>query len=95
MTEAFRTSDEFDEHAHQLYNQGRYDDALSLLREGLAVYPNAVELHVGMAYAHLAREEYAWARRSFELAVTLDPEHGYAARALSHAEHELAAEAAR
>ena len=28
-----------------------------------------------MAYAQLAREEYAWARRSFEEALVLDPEH--------------------
>ena len=39
MSEAFRSSDEFDEQAHQLYNEGRYDEALDLLREGLALYP--------------------------------------------------------
>ncbi len=75
MAEAFRSSDEFDEQAHQLYNEGRYDEALTLLQEGLHLYPNAVELHVGAAYAYLAREEYAWARRSFETALGLDPDH--------------------
>ncbi|HEX5386878.1 MAG TPA: tetratricopeptide repeat protein [Gemmatimonadales bacterium] len=75
MSDAFRTSDDFDEQAHQLYNDGRYDDALALLNEGLSLYPNAVELHVGTAYAHLAREEYAWARRSFERALAIDPDH--------------------
>src|SRR5438445_468418 len=35
----------------------------------------AHELHVGMGYARLAREEYLWARRGFEEAVGLDPEH--------------------
>ena len=34
--------------------------------EGLSLYPHAVELHVGMGYARLAREEYAWARRAFD-----------------------------
>jgi tetratricopeptide (TPR) repeat protein len=34
-----------------------------------------VDLHVGVGYARLAREEYAWARRSFEEALVLDPEH--------------------
>jgi tetratricopeptide (TPR) repeat protein len=75
MSESFLSSDEYDENAHSLYNEGRYDEALDLLRVGVTLYPNAVELHVGMAYAYLAREEYAWARRSFDRAVTRDPDH--------------------
>jgi tetratricopeptide (TPR) repeat protein len=75
MSDAFRSSDEFDEQAHQLYNEGRYDDAMGVLREGISLYPNAVELHVGLAYAYLAREEFAWARRAFESALVLDPDH--------------------
>ena len=57
MPERFLSSDDYDEHAHQLYNEGRFDEALDLLQEGLQLYPNAVELHVGMAYAYLARED--------------------------------------
>jgi Tfp pilus assembly protein PilF len=75
MSDGFRSSDDFDEQAHQLYNEGRYDEALALLMEGLTLYPHAVELHIGMAYAFLAREDYAWARRSFERALALDPDH--------------------
>lgn len=75
MSDAFLSSDEYDEHAHQLYNEGRYDEALALLKEGLSLYPHAVDLHVGNAYAQLAREEYGWARRSFETAVMLEPDH--------------------
>lgn len=75
MSDAFRSSDDFDEQAHQLYNEARYDDAVALLREGLSLYPHAVELHIGLGYAQLAREEYGWARRSFERALTLDPDH--------------------
>ena len=75
MPTPFLSSEEYDERAHQLYNEGQYDEALDVLREGLALYPHAVELHVGVAYARLAREEYAWARRSFEEALVLDPEH--------------------
>lgn len=75
MSDAFRSSDEFDEQAHQLYNQGRYDEALETLKDGLALYPNAVELHVGQGYAHFARDEYAWSRRAFDRALTLDPDH--------------------
>jgi tetratricopeptide (TPR) repeat protein len=75
MPDRFLSSDDYDEHAHQLYNEGRFDEALELLHEGTQLYPNAVELHVGMAYAFLAREDYAWARRSFERALALDPDH--------------------
>lgn len=75
MATPFLSSEEYDERAHQLYNDGQYDDALVVLREGLTLYPNSVELHVGVGYAHLAREEYAWARQSFEQALVLEPEH--------------------
>jgi tetratricopeptide (TPR) repeat protein len=75
MSDAFLSSDDFDEQAHHLYNEGRYDEALTVLKEGIALYPHAVELHIGRAYAHLAREEYAWSRRSFEHALALDPDH--------------------
>ena len=75
MPTPFLSSEEYDERAHQLYNEGQYEEALQVLREGLALYPNAVELHIGVGYAQLAREEFAWARRSFEDALVLEPEH--------------------
>jgi len=75
MSDPFLSSDEYDERAHQLYNEGQYDDAIDTLREGLGLYPHSVELHVGMGYARLAREEFAWARRAFEEARGLDPDH--------------------
>jgi Flp pilus assembly protein TadD len=75
MSSSFLSSEEYDERAHQQYNEGNYDGALATLHEGLALYPNAVELHVGVGYARLARDEFAWARRSFEEALVLDPEH--------------------
>src|SRR5256885_8843353 len=75
MSEPFLSSDDYDERAHQLYNEAHYDAALEVLREGLGLYPHTVELHVGMGYARLAREEYLWARRAFEEAIGLDPDH--------------------
>lgn len=75
MPERFLSSEEYDEQAHKLYNDGDYKGALAMLKEGLSLYPNAVELYVGLGYARLAREEYAWARRAFERAVVLDPGH--------------------
>ena len=73
--EPFLSSDEYDDRAHQLYNEGQYDDAIEVLRDGLSLYPTAVELHVGMGYARLAREEFAWARRAFDEALSLDGDH--------------------
>ncbi|MGH7665290.1 MAG: tetratricopeptide repeat protein [Gemmatimonadaceae bacterium] len=75
MSTPFLSSEEYDERAHQLYNEAHYDEALDVLREGLSLYPNSVELHIGVGYARLAREEYAWARRSFEESLALEPEH--------------------
>ena len=75
MPPRFLSSEEYDEQAHRLYNEGDYDGALEVLREGLALYPEAVDLYVGMGYARLAREEFAWARRSFEHALLLDSRH--------------------
>jgi Flp pilus assembly protein TadD len=75
MLDRFWSSEEYDERAHTLYNEGDYDGALETLKEGLALYPNAVELYVGLGHARLAREEFAWARLAFERALILDPEH--------------------
>ncbi len=75
MSSNFLSPEEYDERAHQLYNEGDYDGALEVLREGLGIYPGAVELHIGVGYARLAREEYAWARRAFEESLVLDGEH--------------------
>jgi tetratricopeptide (TPR) repeat protein len=75
MPEPFLSSDDYDERAHQFYNEGQYDEAITLLREGLGLYPHAIELYVGMGYARLAREEFAWARRAFSEALSFDPDH--------------------
>ncbi|MGI8496666.1 MAG: tetratricopeptide repeat protein [Gemmatimonadaceae bacterium] len=75
MPTPFLSSEEYDERAHQLYNDGQYDEALDVLRDGLSLYPNSVELHIGVGYARLAREEFAWARQSFEKSLVLDPDH--------------------
>lgn len=75
MPEGFLSSEEYDEQAHKLYNDGDYEGALEMLKEGLSLYPNAVELYVGLGYARLAREEFAWARHAFERAVVLEPAH--------------------
>lgn len=75
MTYSFLSSEEFDERAHQHYDAGEYDEALAVLKEGLRRYPDAVDLHVGLGYVRLAREEYVWAHRCFSEALALDGEH--------------------
>ena len=75
MAERFLSSEEYDEQAHKLYNDGDYEAALEMLKEGLSLYPNAVELYVGLGYARFAREEFAWARQAYERALVLDPAH--------------------
>jgi tetratricopeptide (TPR) repeat protein len=75
MPTPFLSSEEYDERAHKQYDRGDYETALSTLKEGLQLYPHSVELHVGLGYTRLAREEFAWARQAFETALILDPEH--------------------
>ncbi|MFQ5703429.1 MAG: tetratricopeptide repeat protein [Gemmatimonadales bacterium] len=75
MSDPFLSSEDYSERAHTFYNEGRYEEALDVLRNGLELYPFSVDLHVGAAYARLARDEFAWARRSFEEALALDPDH--------------------
>jgi len=75
MGPSFLSAEEFDERAHRLYEAGDYDDALDVLREGLRHHSDSVLLHVGMGYVRIAREEYAWARISFETALESDPEY--------------------
>jgi tetratricopeptide (TPR) repeat protein len=75
MGTSFLSSEEYDELAHRHYDAGEYDEALGVLREGLAQYPESVLLQVGLGYTRVAREEYAWARQCFERALELDPEY--------------------
>jgi Flp pilus assembly protein TadD len=75
MANPFLSSEEYDERAHRLYDDGEYDSALETLKEGLELYPHSVELYIGLGYTRLAREEFAWARHAFEQALILDPEH--------------------
>ena len=37
MAERFLSSEEYDEHAHKLYNDGDYEAALEMLKEGLSL----------------------------------------------------------
>ncbi len=75
MPPRFLSPEEYDEQAHRLYNEGDYDGALEILKEGVQLYPESGELCVGMGYARLAREEFAWARRAFERSLVLDARH--------------------
>ena len=62
MATPFLSSEEYDERAHELYNEGSYDAALDVLREGLNLYPRSVGLQIGVGFARHAREASAWAR---------------------------------
>lgn len=75
MANPFLSSEEYDERAHRMYDNGDYEGALETLKEGIQLYPHSVELYVGLGYTRLAREEYAWARQDFERALVLDGDH--------------------
>ena len=75
MPAPFLSSEEYDERAHRQYDSGDYDAALETLKEGLQLYPSSVDLHVGLGYTRLAREEFVLAKAAFEQGMILDPEH--------------------
>jgi Flp pilus assembly protein TadD len=75
MTPPFLSAEEYDEQAHRHYDDGDYDAALEVLRDGLRAHADSVLLQVGMGYVRIAREEFAWARRSFERALELDADY--------------------
>ena len=75
MTPEFWTCEQYDREAQRLYEVGDYAAALELLKEGMALYPGSPELFVSIGYTRLAREEFAWARRSFEAALQREPDH--------------------
>lgn len=73
MATPFLDPEEYDEQAHHLYQMGEYDRALELLKEGLSLYPNSLELLLGLGYTRLAREEFVWAKIAFERALAIEP----------------------
>jgi tetratricopeptide (TPR) repeat protein len=75
MATPFLSSEEYDERAHRLYDEGDFEAALETLNDGVRLYPHSVELYVGLGYTRLAREEYVWAKQAFQRALVLDPEH--------------------
>jgi len=75
MRREFWGADEFDDRARDLYEDGHFERARELVREGLEAHPEAVELHISLGYVHLALESYAWARGAFHTALELEPDH--------------------
>ncbi len=73
ISDPFLSSDDYADRAHRFYTDGRYDDALDVLRDAIQIFPQAAELHVGLAYARMARDEIAWALQSFNEALALEP----------------------
>ena len=67
------SSDDYAERAHRHYTDGQYDDAIDVILEALETFPLAAELHIGLGYARLARDEFAWARYAFNEALALEP----------------------
>lgn len=73
IPDPFLSSDDYADRAHRYYTDGRYDDALQVLRDALHIFPQAAELHVGLGYARMARDEYVWALQAFREALALEP----------------------
>lgn len=75
MKSGFWSAEEYDRQAQEQYEAGDYDAALGILREGVSLYPDAVELRISLGFTLLAREDYVWARRAFGAALALEDDH--------------------
>lgn len=53
---------------------GRYDEAVAVFEEGLALEPRAIVLRVGLGYVHLGRSDRAAARDQFQAVRAAAPE---------------------
>src|SRR5438132_1253977 len=86
MSDKFLSSDEYDERAHQLYNEGQYDEAIDTLREGLRAYPHSADAAACVGYAaHRLTDEGGslhWLRRALELDPSLGEARIYLANLL-------------
>jgi len=85
----FWSGDQFDAEAQRLYEAGDYDQALDVLKRALRRYPDSVELLISMGYTRLAREEYAWAHQSFDIALWHEPDHEEALAGIGEAKLRL------
>src|SRR5690606_3382423 len=85
MATPFLGSEEYDEHAHHLYDNGEYDRALEVLKDGLQIYPDSAALLIGLGYTRLARDEYIWAKHAFERALVIEPDNEDALAGLGEA----------
>lgn len=74
MSEDAWSSERYNREAQELYESGAWEEARQLLRVGVAEYPESLGLRVSLAYAELACEEFAWARKAFDEVLELDPE---------------------
>ncbi len=68
----------------RLGKAGRFDEAIAVFEEGLALIPQAVILRVGLGYVHLLRNDRAAARRLFIQVRASDPQRRDAALGLAH-----------
>jgi len=75
MNTGFWSAEEYDRKAQERYEAGEYDEALDILREGTALYPEAVELRVSLGFTQMAREDFVRARRALAAALRLEPDH--------------------
>ena len=61
--------------ARTLRSVGEPDAALETARAGLVLHPASADLHTEVGEIRLVREEYVWARGSFERSLALEPGH--------------------
>ena len=68
----------------RLGKAGRFDEAIAVFEQGLALVPHAVVLRIGLGYVQFMRNDRAAARRAFAQVRATDPQRRDAALGLAH-----------
>jgi tetratricopeptide (TPR) repeat protein len=64
----------FLEHAGQLGKTGRYQEAIAVLEDGLALLPGTIEMQMELAFVHVKRNDRATARSLLSQALAAAPQ---------------------
>ena len=75
-----------------IYQQGRTEEAIDFIKQGIAANPESADLYAGLADFYLEEKRYEEARREFENALEYEPEiytRNFLLRGLAAAYHAL------
>ena len=69
---------------NELFNQGKYDEAIPIYEEMLAIFPDAYIIHMNIGNCYFQKEDYAKAEEHYKKIVEKDPDNAKALLAVGN-----------